>query len=83
MLAILQQNKHPRNCDKSACERLGARQISYISHHGLIEEIYWRECPKCEDEHKDKESEEEWDEDSLPNSDDEHSQCSESSAAEL
>jgi hypothetical protein len=83
MLAILQQNRLPSNCYKRACERLGARRISNISHDGLIEEIYWRECLKFEEEYKDKESEEELNEKSLPHSDDEHSQCSESSTGEL
>jgi hypothetical protein len=61
MLAILQQNK--------LCERLGARLILKLSLDGLLEEICQGECLKFEEEYKDKESEEELDEDSLPHSD--------------
>jgi hypothetical protein len=84
MLSISQQNKLPSNCDKRACERLGARRITNVSHDGLIEEIYRRECLDFEEKYEDEESEEDPDEeDSLPHSDDEHSQPSESSMGDL
>jgi hypothetical protein len=83
VLSISQQNKLPSNCDKRAPERLGARRITNVSHDGLIEEIYRRECLKFEEEYRDGESEEEPDEDYLQHSDDKHSQRSESSTGEL
>ena len=80
MVGISQQNKLPSNCDKRACERLGARRISNNSHDELIEGIYRRECLEFEEEYEDEESGEDLDEDSLSHSDDQHSQCSESFA---
>jgi hypothetical protein len=83
LLAISPQNKLHSNCDKRASERLRARRISNTLHEELIEDIYQRECLKFEEKFEGKESEEEADEYSLPKSDDEHSQCSESSGVQL
>jgi hypothetical protein len=54
LLAISQQNQLPSNCDKRACERLGARRISNILHKELMKKKYRRECLKFEGEYEGK-----------------------------
>jgi hypothetical protein len=58
MLDISPDNNLPGNCDKRACERLGARKILNESHEELIEEIHRRECLDFDEEHVGQEEEE-------------------------
>jgi hypothetical protein len=58
MLDISPDNNLPGNCDKRACERLGARKILNESHEELIEEIHRRECLDFYEEHVGQEEEE-------------------------
>jgi hypothetical protein len=70
MLAISPSNKLPSNCDKRACESLGAKKISNESHEELIEEIHQRECLDFDEEHdQEEESSDEEDGDQLEDSD--------------
>ncbi len=55
MLNISPTNKLPGNCDKRACERLGAQKISNEAHEELIEEIHRRECLDFDEEHESEE----------------------------